>query len=168
MYLANQLDGKIFDQPGLMPTKQSYSDFVQTKVRRCARCWRRTNPLQRAASMWLPSFHVYQRGCTRNPGRVGRRATQVSFNGGAHWQDLQQPESFQYPECNACKQASTCQLHLHGPSSWHYGAGVPSPPMLTADSGLPEDLKQRYAAARELTRASGNTFGTADGGSPRR
>ena len=33
VYLANQLDGKIFDQPGLMPTKQSYSDFVQTKVR---------------------------------------------------------------------------------------------------------------------------------------
>ncbi len=51
---------------------------------------------------------------------------QVSFNGGAHWQELQQPESFRYPECNACKQASTCQLHLHGPSSWHYGAGEPA------------------------------------------
>ena len=36
VYLANQLDGKIFDQPGLMPTKQSYSDFVQTKVRNTA------------------------------------------------------------------------------------------------------------------------------------
>ena len=38
VYLANQLDGKIFDQPGLMPTKESYSDFVQTKVQQPAVC----------------------------------------------------------------------------------------------------------------------------------
>lgn len=50
---------------------------------------------------------------------------QVSFNGGAHWQDLAQPESFRYPECNACKRSKSCQLHLHGPSSWHYGSGAP-------------------------------------------
>lgn len=34
-YLANQLDGKIFDNPGLMPSKTAYSDFVQTKVCPC-------------------------------------------------------------------------------------------------------------------------------------
>ena len=50
----------------------------------------------------------------------------MSFNGGAHWQDLTQPESFRYPECNSCQNSKSCQLHLHGPSSWHYGAGAPS------------------------------------------
>ena len=54
-------------------------------------------------------------------------APQVTFNGGARWQDLNQPESYRYPECNRC--ASTrdprkCQLHLHGPSSWHDGQGA--------------------------------------------
>lgn len=53
-------------------------------------------------------------------------SAQVSFNGGAHWQDLTQPESFRYPECNSCQNTKGCQLHLHGPSSWHYGAGAPS------------------------------------------
>lgn len=31
--MANQLDGKIFDNPALMPSKTAYSDFVQTKAR---------------------------------------------------------------------------------------------------------------------------------------
>lgn len=33
MYLANQLDGKIFRDPSLLPAKGSYSQFVQTKAR---------------------------------------------------------------------------------------------------------------------------------------
>lgn len=32
MYLANQLDGKIFRDPSLLPAKGSYSQFVQTKA----------------------------------------------------------------------------------------------------------------------------------------
>lgn len=53
--------------------------------------------------------------------------SQVTFNGGARWQDLSQPESYQYPECNRCASARdprNCQLHLHGPSSWHDGQGA--------------------------------------------
>ena len=37
-YLANQLDGKIFENPALMPSKMAYSDFVQTKARTSAAC----------------------------------------------------------------------------------------------------------------------------------
>lgn len=32
MYLANQLDGKIFKDPSLLPSRAAYSQFVQTKV----------------------------------------------------------------------------------------------------------------------------------------
>lgn len=32
MYLANQLDGKIFNDPSLLPSKTSYEKFLQTKV----------------------------------------------------------------------------------------------------------------------------------------
>lgn len=54
----------------------------------------------------------------------------MTFNGGARWADLNQPERFRYPECNRCASARDprkCQLHLHGPSSWHDGQGAPSP-----------------------------------------
>lgn len=33
MYLANQLDGKIFKDPSLLPSRAAYSQFVQTKAR---------------------------------------------------------------------------------------------------------------------------------------
>jgi hypothetical protein len=32
MYMANQLDGKIFKDPSLLPAKGAYSQFVQTKA----------------------------------------------------------------------------------------------------------------------------------------
>lgn len=32
IYLANQLDGKIFEDPSLLPSRTAYSQFVQTKV----------------------------------------------------------------------------------------------------------------------------------------
>ena len=160
VYLANQLDGKIFDQPGLMPTKQSYSDFVQTKVRQFA--FLMVAP-SRSTSCQLRDCSLLR--VARAQHLRGWHAVQVSFNGGAHWQDLQQPESFQYPECNACKQASTCQLHLHGPSSWHYGAGAPSTPMLyplktersgasllsATIHGLVHDISQSERVLRGLT-----------------
>jgi hypothetical protein len=77
MYLANQLDGKIFRDPSLLPAKGSYSQFVQTKI---------------------------------------------SMNGGEAWEELAAPEHATYPECSTCRPSDSCKLHLHGPSSWHYGA----------------------------------------------
>ncbi len=59
----------------------------------------------------------------------GARRAQVTYNGGARWQDLNQPEHFRFPECNRCagSRDPRCQLHLHGPSSWHDGVGAARP-----------------------------------------
>lgn len=77
MYLANQLDGKIFNDPSLMPSRSAYGEFVQTKL---------------------------------------------TLNGAASWQELSPPEKFTWPQCSTCHPGANCNLHLHGPSSWHYGA----------------------------------------------
>eukprot|EP00884_Botryococcus_braunii_P007264 jgi/Botrbrau1/16539/Bobra.0327s0006.1 len=55
--------------------------------------------------------------------------TKVTFNGGAHWQQLRVPETFRHGVCDRCRMSgeANCQLHLHGPSSWHEGPdGRPS------------------------------------------
>lgn len=57
--------------------------------------------------------------------------TRVSYNGGAHWELLDKPFQFTNPQCDICSQQAgqgkwgnyTCQLHLHGPSSWAAGEG---------------------------------------------
>lgn len=49
---------------------------------------------------------------------------QISFNGGENWEELAAPEHPVFPECSTCRPSDSCKLHLHGPSSWHYGAGV--------------------------------------------
>ena len=52
---------------------------------------------------------------------------QISFNGGGKWEDLAKPDHFRHAECNRCSamhDPSKCQLHLHGPSSWHDGPGA--------------------------------------------
>ena len=50
---------------------------------------------------------------------------QITFNGGAQWSDLQKPDTYNYPECNRCKDLADtkCQLHLHGPTGWVEGPG---------------------------------------------
>jgi hypothetical protein len=48
---------------------------------------------------------------------------QISMNGGEAWEELTAPEHATYPECSTCRPSDSCKLHLHGPSSWHYGAG---------------------------------------------
>ncbi|KAK9828958.1 hypothetical protein WJX72_003046 [[Myrmecia] bisecta] len=51
--------------------------------------------------------------------------TKVTFNGGGHWQDLVKPDHYRYAKCNRCSgDPAACQLHLHGPSSWHTGPGA--------------------------------------------
>ena len=54
---------------------------------------------------------------------------QVSYNGAATWAELTPPDRPTFPECSTCRPSDTCKLHLHGPSSWHYGAGalLPAP-----------------------------------------
>ncbi|KAK9806438.1 hypothetical protein WJX73_007437 [Symbiochloris irregularis] len=57
--------------------------------------------------------------------------TRVSYNGGAHWNLLNKPSQFNHPQCDLCTHQAgagrygnyTCQLHLHGPSSWASGEG---------------------------------------------
>ena len=52
---------------------------------------------------------------------------QVSFNGGAHWESLKTPQNYTHAQCKTCDAESepwSCQLHLHGPSSWAAGEGV--------------------------------------------
>lgn len=53
---------------------------------------------------------------------------QISFNGGGKWLDLAKPEHYRHGSvCNRCAamhDPSKCQLHLHGPSSWHEGPGA--------------------------------------------
>lgn len=59
---------------------------------------------------------------------------QVSYNGGAHWHLLKKPQTFKNPGCDTCSKLNSsweCQLHLHGPSSWHATAGG-SPPHYAA------------------------------------
>ena len=43
---------------------------------------------------------------------------QVSFNGGAHWQDLARPERYRHAGCDRCGNVDpeACRLHLHGPA----------------------------------------------------
>jgi hypothetical protein len=51
---------------------------------------------------------------------------QITFNGGGRWEELQKPEHYRHAVCNRCAamhDPSKCQLHLHGPSSWHEGPG---------------------------------------------
>lgn len=51
------------------------------------------------------------------------RYAQISFNGGAHWQNLERPETFRHSVCDQCSQMadpSKCKLHLHGPASYGY------------------------------------------------
>ena len=53
-------------------------------------------------------------------------AVQVSYNGGAHWHLLKKPQNFTFPRCDTCSKLNSsweCQLHLHGPSSWHATEG---------------------------------------------
>ena len=52
---------------------------------------------------------------------------QITFNGGAKWEDLAKPEHYRHAVCNRCTamhDPGKCQLHLHGPSSWHDGPGA--------------------------------------------
>lgn len=78
VYLANQLEASIFDDPSSVPYDKNYNDYLQSKI---------------------------------------------TFNGGAQWSDLQKPDTYNYPECNRCKDLADtkCQLHLHGPTGWVEG-----------------------------------------------
>ncbi len=49
---------------------------------------------------------------------------QISLNGAENWVELTPPEHLTFPKCSTCRPSDTCKLHLHGPSSWHYGAGA--------------------------------------------
>ncbi|KAK9845742.1 hypothetical protein WJX81_001203 [Elliptochloris bilobata] len=96
--------------------------------------------------------------------------TKVTFDGGARWQDLNQPDSFRFPECNRCASArdlGKCQLHLHGPSSWHDGQdGRPSfythdnaPGVIMAVGNTGEYLEQAAdAMCTWLSRDGGATW----------
>ena len=63
--------------------------------------------------------------CTVCLWNVSFLAVQITFNGGAQWSDLQKPDTYNYPECNRCKDLADtkCQLHLHGPTGWVEGPG---------------------------------------------
>ena len=105
VYLGNQLHESFRTDLRLQ-----FDKYVQTKVDAVARCCMRS-------TVWECS----------SPVTLTLGVSQVTFNGGARWQDLNQPESYQYPECNRCASARdlrNCQLHLHGPSSWHDGQGA--------------------------------------------
>ncbi|BDA42979.1 Vacuolar protein sorting/targeting protein 10 [Coccomyxa sp. Obi] len=56
--------------------------------------------------------------------------SKITFNGGGRWEDLAKPEHYRHAVCDRCGAShdpSKCQLHLHGPSSWHEGPeGRPS------------------------------------------
>ncbi|KAK9831811.1 hypothetical protein WJX74_010382 [Apatococcus lobatus] len=44
--------------------------------------------------------------------------SKVSFNGGAHWQDLARPDRYRHAGCDRCGNVDpeACRLHLHGPA----------------------------------------------------
>ena len=52
------------------------------------------------------------------PAYLGAVWLQVSFNGGAHWQDLARPERYRHAGCDRCGNVDpeACRLHLHGPA----------------------------------------------------
>lgn len=77
-------------------------------------------------SLMVPRAHGLRRGFLDDVAQC--LPMQLSFNGAADWQELTPPERFTFPECSTCQPGDDCKLHLHGPSSWHYGAGVPPPP----------------------------------------
>ena len=57
---------------------------------------------------------------------MNERVVQITFNGGGRWEDLAKPEHYRHAVCDRCGAShdpSKCQLHLHGPSSWHEGPG---------------------------------------------
>uniref|UniRef100_A0A061QZD8 Oligoxyloglucan reducing end-specific cellobiohydrolase n=1 Tax=Tetraselmis sp. GSL018 TaxID=582737 RepID=A0A061QZD8_9CHLO len=70
--------------------------------------------------------------------------SQITFNGGGHWQHLQAPDKFRRDECNLCTDTTNCHLHLHGASSWIGGSG-----------GRPSVYS--HASAPGIVMASGNT-----------
>ena len=149
MYLANQIDGKIFDDRAVLPPRAQYSDYVQTKVSCCTLLhglseplFRGVVPLQRSRLRSTGAVLVHK--CANKDHRNRHAAEagieglalrlQVSYNGAATWAELTPPERPTFPECSTCRPSNTCKLHLHGPSSWHYGAGVllPAPPSFCA------------------------------------
>lgn len=131
MYLANQLDGKIFKDPSLLPSRAAYDQFIQTKVRTLMS--HVPTPCKPAYRLWkaFSCFEVSQcEACADHKSAAVHMlilqwaAPQISFNGGENWVELTAPEHPTFPECSTCRPSDTCKLHLHGPSSWHYGAGM--------------------------------------------
>ncbi len=48
--------------------------------------------------------------------------TRITFNGGGHWAPIPAPTHFQHTKCDRCSGRANCRLHLHGSSSWFFGA----------------------------------------------
>ena len=49
--------------------------------------------------------------------------TRISFNGGGAWQPIRAPARFNSAKCDRCGgRRDDCYLHLHGASSWFFGA----------------------------------------------
>lgn len=68
--------------------------------------------------------------------------TQITFNGGGSWGSIKAPKTFNHQKCDRCGGAKECSLHLHGASSWFFGAiqfpsaySTPSAPGLIVASG---------------------------------
>ena len=134
--LANQLEAGVLEQYAQSYRHPDYESYIQTKVLRCAqaqltswppvrgRCKATAGVLRRQTSR-CPPGQAAALTSSRHQAPETPLHPQISFNGGAQWQDLQPPASFRHTSCNRCSQGdSNCRLHLHGPSSWYSGPGA--------------------------------------------
>lgn len=103
--------------------------------------------LTATAGIVAPAACLFSSACS-----LTEPCLQVSFSGGASWQDLALPSHYRHAACNRCRAGDAqCRLHLHGPSSWYSGPGEPictpccmparAPPMSSSWGRMPHMCK---------------------------
>ena len=150
--LANQLEAGVLEQYAQSRRHPDYESYIQTKVRHrwAASCvlWLYSSAAHAASGR----LSVWCRYPAQHQALICLACLQISFNGGAQWQDLQPPASFRHSSCNRCSQGDrNCKLHLHGPSSWYAGPGA-LPAVGTAKPVCNHSLLQSVPACMQGSR----------------